>query len=337
MLEQYETVLVTGGCGFIGSHLTAALLAMNKRVIVIDNLTSGFEQNLPRDAELRRGDVRQYDDVKPALEGVDVVFHIAANANGSLSVNDPLADFHLNVGSTVNMLTAAVEAKVKRFVYFSSASTYGVPQAFPMDEEHPQQPTIPYGAGKVASEAYCKTFVRTYPLPVVMARPFCVYGPRENAELALVEVTRYLRWRLNGQAIQIVGDPDRKTRDFIHISDLVQGVITLADRGVVGEAYNVGSGTEISMRELTDVLASVTDRPATIDAITAITEDTYRLVADISKLKALGYEPKMDIQDGVRELAEHLGDQPALPGGATIFHPGQELLAESPDEAAGTA
>ena len=129
----------------------------------------------------------------------------------------------------------------------------------------------------------------------------------ENPDLALVEVSRYLRWHLNGRPIHIVGDVNRKTRDFVHVSDVVQGLVLLADRGDLGEVYNVGSGDEVSMRQLTEVIGSVTGHPTTVEAIPHITEDTYRLVGDVTKIKAIGYSPTMTLEDGVNQLAKELG------------------------------
>ena len=206
------------------------------------------------------------------------------------------------------MLDAAVKPGVKRFVYQSSASVYGAPQTCPMTEEHPKVPFMPYGASKLTGEILCQSFLRTFDLPVVIGRPFGVYGTRENPKMALVEVTRYLAWHLNRVPIQIVGDPDLKTRDFVHVSDVVQALLIIADRAAAGEAYSIGSGGEITMRELAELIGNVSDRPAEIEAIASVTEDTYRHVADISKLRTLGYAPQMSMQEGVRQLAEALGE-----------------------------
>ncbi len=221
MLEQYKKILVTGGCGFIGSHLVDALLSLGKAVTVIDNLSSGSEKNLIPEVRLMRGDVRDSGQVSEAMKGAELVFHVAANANGTRSINDPGFDFETNAVGTFNVLQAAVGGSVKKVVYISSASVYGTPRHFPMGEDHPTEPFVPYGASKLAGDVFCKTFFYTYGLPVVIGRLFCVYGPRENPDLALVEVSRYLRWHLNGRPIQIVGDVDRKTRDFVHVSEVV--------------------------------------------------------------------------------------------------------------------
>ena len=319
MLEEYGKILVTGGAGFIGSHLVDALMALSKDVVAFDNLFTGSQQNVASGAMLVRGDVRDATQIAEAARGSDLIFHLAANANGTVSVNDPRLDFETNALGTFNVLDAALQAGAKKFVYISSASVYGTPQRFPMAEDHPTNPFMPYGASKLAGEIYCRSFFQTYGLPLVVGRPFCVYGPREHPKLALVEVSRYLRWHLNGKPIQIVGDLDRKTRDFVHISDVVQGLLLIADHAPAGEVFNLGSGEEVTMRELTDVISSVTGRPAAIDAIPVITEDTYRLVGDISKIRSLGYTPRVSLAEGVRQLAEALGERPEMPSGATVF------------------
>lgn len=324
MLKEYDKVLVTGGLGFIGRHLVHKLISLGKEVTILDNSSSAMVPSPPPGASLLAADVRDQHEVLRALAGVDLVFHVAANANGTMSVTNPRLDFEINALGTFYLAEAATLASVRRFVYISSASVYGRPQYFPMDEEHPTRPFVPYGASKLAGELACLSLHHSRGLPVVIGRPFCAYGVGENPQLALVEVARYLRWHLNGQPIQVVGDPSRKTRDFVHIRDLVSGLLLIADRAEAGEIFNVGSGTEVSMRQLVETIASVTGQTVAINEISAITNDTYRLVADITKLRSLSYRPSTSLHEGVRELAEHLGNRPELPSGSTIFAYGQQ-------------
>jgi len=324
MLEDYRKIMVTGGAGFIGGHLVDALLSLHKEIVVFDNLYAGSEKNIPAGVKLTRGDVRNPRQVIKATEGADLIFHLVANANGTVSVNDPRFDFETNAGGTFNVLDAARHAQAKKIVYISSASVYGKPQYFPIDEKHPTKPFVPYGASKLVGEIYCNSFFRTYNLPVIIARPFCVYGPRENPKLALVEVSRYLRWHLNKKPIQIVGDTDQKTRDFVHVRDLVKGLILIADKAPAGEIFNAGSGKEVTMRELTKIISSVTSRSTILNVIPEITEDTYRLVSDISKLESLGYIHRISLVEGVKQLAKELGENPEMPSGVTIFKKGHK-------------
>ncbi|WP_281290431.1 NAD-dependent epimerase/dehydratase family protein [Embleya hyalina] len=323
MLNTYDTVLVSGGLGFIGTHMTHALLALGKKVRIVDTGRTSLSDDPPPGVTLFPVDIRETEKIAELAAGVDLAFHIAANANGTLSITEPRLDFEINALGTFSFAEAMLAAGVRRVVYVSSASTYGTPRKFPMDEEHPNRPFVPYGASKLGGEVSCLALHHACGLPVVVGRPFCVYGPGENPREAMVEVGRFLRWHLNGAPIQIVGDIDGKTRDFVHVTDLVAGLLTLADRGRLGEVYNIGSGTETSMRGLVDVIGEVTGRKPAVDAITEIEDDTYRLVADIAKIEALGYRPAVSLHDGVRDLARALGPAPELPGAPTIFARGQ--------------
>jgi UDP-glucose 4-epimerase len=323
VLDAYDTVLVSGGLGFIGTHMVNALLSLGKRVRILDNARTSLSESPPPGATLFQVDIRDTDKVAELAAGAELAFHIAGNANGTLSVTQPRVDFEINALGTFSVAEALLATGVRRVVYVSSASTYGTPRRFPMDEDHPTQPFVPYGASKLSGEVSCLALHHACGLPVVVGRPFCVYGPGENPREALVEAGRFLRWHLNGLPIQIVGDIDRKTRDFVHVSDLVAGLLTIADKGQLGEVYNIGSGTETSMRQLVDVIGAATGRQPAVKVISEVEDDTYRLVADIAKIKVLGYRPATSLLDGVRALAETLGPAPELPGSPTIFSRGQ--------------
>ena len=324
MLDNYKKVLVTGGAGFIGGNLVKELIKLNKNVIVFDNLSTGKEENLPHGTELIVGDLRNKDEVLMAMKDIDLVFHVGANANGTISVRNVRYDFETNVLGTFNVLEATLNSNIKKLVYISSASVYGKPQTFPIKETHPKKPFVPYGASKLIGEVYCNVFYVTYSLPVVIGRPFCVYGPGENPKLALVEVSRYLRWALNDKPINIIGDMEKKTRDFVHVNDVIKGLLLLAEKASPGEVYNIGSGQETSVRELSEVIGFTVGKKPRINMITNIEEDTYRLVGDISKLKSLGYMPEMTLAAGINALIKHIGKKVELPGGATIFKTGQK-------------
>lgn len=323
MLDSFDRVFVTGGGGFIGGHLVQALVDLGREVVVLDKAAPG-QVALPPGATHAQVDVRDREGVEQALRGAELVFHVAANASGSLSIADPRFDFETNSVGTFNVVQGALAADVRRLVYLSSASAYGRPQRFPMDESHPLRPFVPYGASKLAGELTCLSFHHTFGLPVTIGRPFCVYGPGEDPGTALVEVARYVRWHLRDEAIQVVGDADRKTRDFVHVSDVVQALLLLADRAEPGEIFNIGSGEEWSMRQLVEVIGAATETPPVVKEITEVADDTYRLVADISKLRGLGYAPATSLADGVADLVVRLGPHPEAPGGATIFRPGQQ-------------
>ncbi len=324
MLSHYSSVVVTGGLGFIGRHLVRSLLSLGKDVTVVDSGATASASALPEGAKLARADVRDLEQVTKALVGADLVFHLAGNSSGTRSVLDPRFDFETNALGTFNVAEACVSNGAQRLLYVSSASVYGVPRRFPMAEDHPTRPFVPYGASKLSGELAALAMHEAVGLPVVVGRPFCVYGPGENPDIALVEVSRYLRWHLNGRPVEVVGDALHKTRDFVHVADLVEGLVLIADRAPAGEVYNVGSGEEVSMRDLVSVIEDVTGRPASVVELPYVVQDTYRLVGDISKLRGLGYVPRVTLQQGVRDLADELGASPELPGTATIFHVGQQ-------------
>ena len=324
MLKNYKKILVTGGAGFIGSHLVEKLLSLNKEVIIFDNISSGKIKRIPKGAKLIRGDIRNLKEITKAVKGVDLVFHAAANANGTISIKNPRFDFEVNVTGTLNTLEAALKAKVKKIVYVSSAAVYGKPKYSPIDEKHLTEFYIPYGGSKYIGEVYCYVFLRAYNLPTVIARPFCVYGAKENLRSSLVEVSRYLSWHLNQKPIQIIGGVNKKIRDFVNVSDLVQGLLLIADRGKAGEPYNIGSGEATSMKKLIKTIWEATGIKPKTKIISKLKDDTYNLTADISKLKSIGYKPKIFLKEGIKQLVKELGKNPALPSGETIFKKGQK-------------
>jgi UDP-glucose 4-epimerase len=321
LIGNYRHCVVTGARGFIGQHLVQALLS---RGITVTIVTRTPIKEVPTTGiEVKVADLRDPIQSVACFDGADLVFHSAANANTTRSVLDPRYDFESNALVTFNCLEASQRVGVRRFVYVSSASVYGKPEYFPIDEKHPTHPFMPYGASKLSGELSCRVMHLVQGLETVIGRLFCVYGPGEDPYRAMVEVSRFLRWHLNDQPIPVIGNAERKTRDFVHVDDAVQGLLLLAEYGGVGEAYNIGSGSEISMEKLAHTISDITGRPHLLQQDQSITDDTYRLVADISKLRSLGYQPKVNLDEGVRRLLAWMGERPALPGCSTIFKAGQ--------------
>ncbi|WP_249401550.1 NAD-dependent epimerase/dehydratase family protein [Streptomyces sp. YIM 121038] len=318
-LRGHDEVVVTGGAGFLGRHLVTALSRLGKKVTVVDHA------ELPEDiaalpgVRYARADLRDYGETLLALQGADVVFHLAGNASGTVSVEKPRHDFHLNALGTCNVGNACLELGAQRLVYVSSAVVYGTPQRTPMGEDHPTQPFLPYGASKLSGELVLRSLHQSAGLPVVIGRSFVIYGPGEDPARAGGEVSQFLRWHLNELPIPVVGDIDRKTRDFIHVDDMCRALVTLADRGQDGETYNLGSGTEVSMRELAEAVGEATGRPALLDADDSSLEDSFSLVADVSRLAALGFSPAIDLAAGLSSLAAALGPFPELPTAKAVF------------------
>lgn len=319
VLSRFESTAVTGGLGFVGTHLVRRLSQLGKRVSVIDVAASPRELSGLPGVQHVRADLRDYAQTRAALDGIEVVFHLAGNASGSLSVADPRFDFETNALATCHVGNAALEVGVRRLVYLSSAIVYGTPEHFPITEQHATRPFLPYGASKLSGELALRSLHEVAGLHVVIGRAFVIYGPGEGPRRAGGEVSQFLRWHLNGLPIPVVGDIDRKTRDFVHVQDLATALLVLADRGQNGEVYNLGSGTETSMRELAAAVSTVTGRPAILDADSQVLDDSFRLVADITRLRDLGFSPQIDLTTGLCSLAAELGDRPELPSTRAIF------------------
>lgn len=320
-----ERFAVTGGSGFVGGHLVRSLVERGGKVTVVD-----LAEPAPDLAELPgvehvRTDLRDYGEVLLALQGADTIFHLGGNASGTHSVQNPRADFQANALGTSNVGNAAVQLGARRLVYLSSAIVYGTPRQVPLTEEAPLQPFLPYGASKLSGEFVLRSLHATFDLPVVIGRSFVIYGPGEDPRRAGGEVSQFLRWQLNERPIPVVGDLDAKTRDFIHVSDLCRALLTLAASGAPGEAYNLGTGREVSMRQLADAVAAATGRPAPLVNDATRLEDSFRLVADVGRLSALGFRPEVSLDAGLRALADHLGPYPELPTVTAVFR--QEQVA----------
>jgi nucleoside-diphosphate-sugar epimerase len=322
-LAAYRRVTVTGGLGFVGRHLVAALAAMGKEVVVVDIAARARRGTVPAGVELRRADLRDREQTERAVADADLVFHLAGNSSGTLSVDRPRFDFETNAQATFNLSEALLGSGARRLVYLSSAMVYGVPRTCPVDEEHPLEPFLPYGASKLSGELAIRSLQQSLGLPAVIARAFTIYGPGEDPRVAGGEVSQFLRWHLNGLPIRATGDVDRKTRDFVHVSDLVAGLLVIADRAEDGQVLNVGSGEEISLRQLAQAIGTATGRQPELVADERVADDTYRMVADVSRLRALGYQPRTPLLQGLAKLARHLGDRPELPSVATIFRSDQ--------------
>jgi len=298
--------LVTGGAGFIGSHLAERLLAEGHQVAVLDNLAAGRLKNLShlRDREglsVHRADVADLDSIRPFFEGVDWVFHLAALADIVPSIVSPLAYHRANVGGTVSVLEASRGAKVRRFIYAASSSCYGLPKILPTPETAEIQPQYPYALTKYIGEQYVLHWGRVYGLPVLSLRLFNVYGPRSRTSGAYGAVFGvFLAQKLHGEPFTVVGD-GTQSRDFTFVSDVVEAMVMAARSDLRQEALNVGSGQTHSVNRLVELLGgqvvNVPKRPGEPD----------RTHADISKIqKLLGWEPKVSFENGVRVMLENI-------------------------------
>jgi len=299
---------VTGGAGFIGSHVVDRLMLDGHEVVVLDDLSSGSLENIRHHLNkpgfcFVKGDIRQARMVEKALEGIDAVIHEAAIASVPLSIKNPALTNEINVQGTQNLLKASIEAGIKRFVYASSSAVYGTPSKLPISEDASLRPISPYGESKVAAERHCQTFYGAHGLETVRLRYFTVYGPRQTGEYAGV-MTKFLERLQNNQPPIIFGDGEQ-TRDFVYIADVVEATLLALNReGAAGEVFNTGTGEVTTVNRLCKIFLELTRKthlkPIYADARPC---DIRHSQADITKaLKFLGYRPKVSLERGVREF-----------------------------------
>jgi UDP-glucose 4-epimerase len=297
-----STCLVTGGAGFIGSHLVAGLLAAGHAVRVLDDLSTGVKENAPSGVELIVGDVSDADAVRKACEGAEVVFHLAALASVQLSVERPAESHRVCATGTLNVLDAARRAKVRRVVYAGSASAYGIPAKDVQSEDDPVCPLSPYAAAKLAGEVYCQAFTNTYGLETVRLRFFNVFGPRQRADSPYSGVIAiFVKALGEGRSPTVFGD-GQQTRDFVYVSDVVQALMLAAHKpGVSGEVFNVGAGGGISLLQLIEALNAILGTSIAPKHAEPRAGDIRHSRADVSRTRrSLGYEPKVAFDDGLR-------------------------------------
>jgi UDP-glucose 4-epimerase len=305
--------LVTGGAGFIGSHLAERLIAEGHRVTVLDNLSTGRPENLaslrghPR-LQVVQEDVADHNAIKAHFQGVDWVFHLAARADVVPAIQRPLDYHRANVDGTVSVLEASRVAGVQRFIYAASSSCYQVPTAYPTPETAPSAPPHPYAMTKWVGEQYVLHWGQVYKLPVVSLRLFNVYGPRSRTTGAYGAVFGvFLAQKLAGQPFTVVGD-GTQTRDFIFVTDVAEAMVRAAQSDLAGEVLNVGSGQPYSVNRLVELLGGeavqVPKRPGEPDC-------TW---ADISKInQLLGWEPRISFEDGVHIMLDRIEHWRAAP------------------------
>jgi UDP-glucose 4-epimerase len=303
-------ILVTGGAGFIGSHLINDLLKKGHSVLVLDNLSSGKKQNLEKafsneDFTFILGDIRDDAALKDALKGVNAVAHLAALIDVTSSVTDPVTTNDVNVAGTLKVLQSAVKGNVSQFVFASSTAVYGEAKVLPITEETPLNPISPYAASKVAGEAYCKSFQSCYGLNTVILRFFNVYGPRsENSPYSGV-ITKFLRQALKNEALNIYGDGEQ-TRDFIHVNDIVAALIlALENPKVGGETFNVCTGVQTSINELANTINLITERNLNPKYSPARTGEIRFSYGDPSKAEdKLEFKSKVSLKEGITQLLD---------------------------------
>lgn len=300
--------LVTGGAGFIGSHLCENLLNMGT-VLCLDNFDPYYSSQLKNkninkliqnpDFQLVEGSILDRKLMNKVFEGVDYVFHNAAQPGVRFSIEDPIKTHEVNATGTLNVLKAAIDSGVKKVINASSSSVYGKVSYLPLDEKHPNVPISPYGASKLAAEHYCRIFNEIYGLKTVSLRYFTVFGPRMRPDLA---INIFTRKSLNNEIIEIFGDGE-KTRDFTYIDNIVEANMVAMEHG--SGVYNIGSGERISINDIAKKIVEITQSESEIIYSEAVKGDAEHTWADIRKAKRdLGYIPEIRHDEGLKRYIQ---------------------------------
>jgi UDP-glucose 4-epimerase len=300
-----KSALVTGGAGFIGSHLVERLIGEGHRVTVLDDLSTGRLENLKHIKSdrivVKHVDIAELEKIRPFFEGVEWVFHMAALADIVPSIQQPLKYHHSNVDGTVSVLEASRAAGVKRFLYTASSSCYGIPDDYPTAESAAIRPMYPYALTKYLGEEIAMHWHKTYKMPVVSLRLFNVYGPRSRTSGTYGAVFGvFLAQKLAGKPYTVVGD-GRQTRDFTFVTDVVDAFVTAARSDVSGRIFNVGSGNTYSVNRLVELLGGevvyIPKRPGEPDCTFA---DTRRIQTE------LGWKAKVSFEQGVKAMIDNI-------------------------------
>ena len=304
-------VLVTGGAGFIGSHLLDRLINDQVDVTVLDDLSTGKLNNLSdhlEDKRLRfiKGDVRDKASVNDALKNVEVVFHLAAVTSVPYSVEHPEETFEVNVDGTRNLLEASVRGDVERFVYVSSCAVYGEPRYLPIDEKHFTHPISPYAESKLKAELVCQEFHESYGLKGVILRPFNVYGPRQRNDQYAGAIFRFIERLHEGKPPVVFGDGSQ-TRDFVHVTDVVEALLLSSrSKDAVNRIFNVATGVPTSINRLAQLLIEISGAGLVEPQYNSARKgDIKHSYADIKEAETnLGFRPQVSLRDGLVDVVK---------------------------------
>lgn len=305
--EPVRGVLVTGGAGFIGSHVVRKLLGEKMHVVVLDNLSSGTRKNLAfgsgTNLEFMRGDILDSRKVKEALRGVDSVVHLAALVSVQESLRTPSLTYKVNLKGTENLLGGSVEAGIKKFVLASTCAVYGNARRLPIAESARRRPLSPYADSKAKAEDVCRSFADRIRSGLTILRFFNVYGPGQERSAYANVITTFVGRLSTGRELVVYGD-GRQTRDFVHVYDVAEAISLALRRQGSFEVLNLGSGHETSVNGLVETLSEIVGRDgANVVHARPRSGEIRRSLADISRLRdTLGFSPKVTLEEGLREL-----------------------------------
>ena len=301
-----KKVVVTGGAGFIGSHLVGELSQSEHEVKILDDMSTGREENieslLKRDnIELIKGSVTDLPLLEKIFHGVSQVFHLAAFPSVTRSVNDPENSHRVNATGTLNVLLAARRNHVSKVIYASSSSVYGDTPTLPKKEDMPPNPLSPYAVSKLTGEYYCQVFEKVYQLPTIILRYFNVYGPRQDPDSQYAAVIpRFIQSTLNGNPLVIYGDGEQ-TRDFTFVRDVVEANILAANSDICG-LFNISRGERITINRLVEVIMGLTGGKSEVIYQEPRPGDVRHSQADITMAGTFGYKPRYSLKEGLAEM-----------------------------------
>ena len=307
LISMMKNFLVTGGAGFIGSSLARRLVDVGHRVITIDNLSTGYVDNIPSGVQFIQGDCQDPDIISqlPELK-YDAIFHIAGQSSGEISFDNPSYDLASNTDSTLRLLKFALSVDCKRFIYASTMSVYGIKPDEPVKEEADLIPHSFYGVGKIASEQYMRLF-EEYGIHSTALRLFNVYGPGQNMEnLRQGMVSIFMAQMLQNNHIHFKGSKDRY-RDFVYIDDVIDTFLACLDRAEsFGKQINIGSGKKTTVSELINIMKEIYGKPVSVEYKGETSGDVHGVYADISLAqKLLGYQPKISLAQGLKAMLDY--------------------------------
>jgi len=306
-VKLVSKVLITGGAGFIGHHLTRRLLGMSYELVVLDNFKTGKMQNISQHLKnapfkLVVGDVRSKKVIRNAMDGVDAVVHLAALISVEESFKNPIETHNVNVTGTLNVLEEAARMNIEKFIYASSTAVYGDGNPLPLREGYPPKPLSPYATSKVSAEYYCEMFHRSYSLKTVILRYFNVYGPGQENNPYSGVMAKFLSNALSGAPIVIHGD-GKQTRDFIYIDDVVEAtILALESSDAVGQTFNICTGTPVSINELANIVKELTRKDLKITYDKPRKGDIRDNYGDPSKaFEILKFKAKNNLKEGIKK------------------------------------
>jgi dTDP-glucose 4,6-dehydratase len=313
VVQKNSKILVTGGAGFIGSHIVDKLIESDADVTILDNLDTGKMENIAQHEQninfhFVKGDIRNFNIVKQLVKDTDAVFNIAAIASVQRSIENPLLVNEVNVEGTLNLLKASVDSNVKRFIQVSSAAVYGDTQTLPVREDFNPMPLSPYAVSKLAAENYALVFNKIYGLETVCLRYFNVYGPRQANNDYSGVITIFANALLNNQPPNVFGDGEQ-TRDFVFVKDVISAnLLALTEKNAVGEVFNIATGKSTTINKIVQILQEIMGKKELKPVHQETKEgDIRHSYGSIEKARTrIGYEPKISLKEGLEELVNHM-------------------------------